>query len=490
MVDTEKIDRHSPDQGDMPEVDERVHRIADGAIGNTVDSASDRRWYATPRFRLVAGILLGVVFLGSFLNGVLKKDNDFRIHYYLGVRCLEGLAYVGENGEREVFDNYPVGRLVVNGALALFPYRVARGVCWAFAVVCLFLSLRLWHGMAQLQGAGSKALSIAAGALVLVVLSPWVVRDLDDCGLQIILLFILTAGAWTLLRNKPAASGLLLALASTYKVTPVLFLPLLLFKRRWREAAWMAVFVLALNVLLPMPLLGVSGTLRANGVFFSKVASVAGAGAEDPTANGVESPKHSNRSLKLAILRYLQTYQAGHPLFIAHPGDVDADRDGAGNVRAHPLFVQFFDLPPRLAGHIASAVMLTAAVALLYLFRHKWGQGPHEADLAGEWAVMTGLCAILSPLCWGQHLVLVIPAMFLTIRAALDGQLGRWRTVLLALIVLAVLAPQRAIFGRELCTVIHSYKPQPLAVLLCMALVLTLPKVGKGQQKRTALEAI
>src|SRR5205807_10148253 len=44
-----------------------------------------------------------------------------------------------------------------------------------------------------------------------------------------------------------------------------------------------------------------------------------------------------------------------------------------------------------------------------------------SADFAHEWAAVTALCAILSPLCWLQHLVLVLPCLFLWMRAWLSG---------------------------------------------------------------------
>jgi len=436
---------------------------------------SERTWYTHPTFYLLVKIICIVVLIASFVNGVILKNNDFQNHYNLGAMFLQSRPYLMPDNTPSCA-HYPVGRLMINASLAIFPYRIARGVFWTISIIALVLSLKMWHQMAQKRRAVSETKAFAAAALSLGILLRWVVRDFDDCGLQILLLFVLTAAGWAIMRHKSILGGFLLALAATYKSTPVLFFPFLLYKRKWREAIWMVLFIGMLNFLLPMIFLGRQQTLDANGVFFAKAIEIAGATRDDPTANGVESPRHVNRSLRIAIARYLPDYRPGHPLFIPHPDDVSPDKEVPNKPRPHPLFIQFLDLSAATINMIITCILLVFALILAVLFRHKWGDHSPDADLAPEWAVVTGLCALLSPLCWGQHLVLMIPAVFLSVRTDLGRTNAKWRIVVMWIIFIFIIAPQREIIGRDLWLIIQSYKPDTIAALLCLFLVLTLPE--------------
>ena len=182
------------------------------------------------------------------------------------------------------------------------------------------------------------------------------------------------------------------------------------------------------------------------------------------------------------IARYLMTVKPGDPLFLARPDDaavvngapaIEQSTEGA---RPHPLFVQFLDLSPKTASQVVTGILLLLALGLAIRFRRPWGLKAHQADLPPEWTAVMILCAILSPLCWGQHMVLLIPAVFLILREQLSTGQHLWRLILIWLIVLLMVAPQRELFGRNIWLVLHSYKLDTMAALLILLLVLTLPK--------------
>lgn len=431
-------------------------------------------WYTTDGFRRAVWVAAAVILVASFVNGVLVKDNDYRNHYLLGKAFMAGKPYLIPDGP-PFCTNYPTGRLALNVVFGVLPYRLSRAVWWAVAVVVLIASLVVWDRLAAGRRAVPPRVSFAAAALALALVLRWLVRDLDDCGQQLLLLGILTAAGWAVFNRRPLAAGALLGLGATYKLTPVLFLPLLLYKRRWRDALWMVVFIVGLNVAAPALRLGGPLTWQANRLFFSKAAAVMQAVNADPSANGVEDPKHTNKNLRMALARYLQTYPPGHPLFIPNPKDVNADGTTQPNARPHPLFVQFLDLPARTAGAVTTAVLLALALALAVRYRRSWNRPQFREDFAAEWAAMMALCALMSPLCWGQHLVLFIPAVYLSVRAALQGH-SRVRVAAIWAAALLILAPQRELIGRDLWWVLQSYKPETLAALILIALALTLPK--------------
>jgi uncharacterized membrane protein len=55
----------------------------------------------------------------------------------------------------------------------------------------------------------------------LFLLGPYLLRDFDDCGLQILLLFLLTAAVHQLRCGNRLYSGLWFGIAVTYKTVPV-----------------------------------------------------------------------------------------------------------------------------------------------------------------------------------------------------------------------------------------------------------------------------
>ncbi len=445
----------------------------------------EHAWYTRPFARRAFRVLLAALAVGCFINGVLLKHNDFRLHYGLGEQMLRGHAYRLE-GTSPRLANYPPGRLVFNVALGALPYRVSRALCWLAAVATTALSLWAWHRLAQRRRptTGRVAFAAATGAVFLTVF--WVVRDLDDCGLQLLLLGLLTAAAWAVVCRRDVLAGLLVAVAVTYKVTPVIFVGLLAYKRRWRATAAAVLMLPLLNLLMPAAFLGWRGALDANATYLTEARRLIAANRDDPTANGLEPPRHQNRSLKLAIVRFLQTYRPGRGpdgrakptrhLFLPHPDDVGAGGRVPPDARPHPLFVQFLDLPAATANAIAMGILLALAAGLAVLMRRRWGPEAPSAEVAPEWAAVAALAALLAPLCWGQHLVLVLPAAFLALRANLARREPLWRRLALGAIFVLNLIPQRIIVGYELSGILYSYKTQTLAALLAVGLVLTIPK--------------
>ena len=173
--------------------------------------------------------------------------------------------------------------------------------------------------------------------LTLLVLLPFIIRDLDECGLQIILLLLCSLAAAAFQRRRMVLSGFWLAAAATYKATPLLFLPFLLWKRQWKAAGCMVFFIAALN-LLPATYLGWEKTLAENRHWFTYTLSVARDTPDAyPSVPRWETPKHQNLSLSATFARLVETYPPGHPLFIDHALVFPIRRpiDGTGKTGRH-----------------------------------------------------------------------------------------------------------------------------------------------------------
>ena len=256
----------------------------------------------------------------------------------------------------------------------------------------------------------SPAIEFVAAALAFLLLANRIVRDLDECGLQILLLLFLSLAAWSFYHGARIQSGAWLGLAITFELTPVLFIPLLLWKRRFAEAAAIICFVIVFNVIMPGLIWGPNLTREFLARHIQVLETVAT--LDDLFENGIERPSHRSQSLKLAIARYLQNYPPGHPLFI-----------------------QFLSLPKATAKRIAAFVIFFIGLIVGWRLRQHWLllQAKTHTDslssLAPEWAIACAFAAILSPLTWHLHLTLVLPRGYLVIRDALirsDQSRIRW----------------------------------------------------------------
>ena len=72
-------------------------------------------------------------------------------------------------------------------------------------------------------------------------------------------------------------------------------------------------------------------------------------------------------------------------------------------------------------------VLVVLALALAWRFRRHVDFVDGTLALANEWAAVCILVAMLSPMCWLQHMVLVVPAAGLLAHAAAAGELRRWQ---------------------------------------------------------------
>ena len=417
---------------------------------------SSTPWFGTASFRRNALCLLAIVTLIEGYFAICRRDNDFVCHRQVGAAFLAGDPYGNGN------EIYPVGRAMMNSLLALGPYRPTRVVCFVLALAALVACYRMWKQLAPEIGAHHPQLGFAAAFFTCLLFLPYVVRDLDECGLQIYTLFFLTAGGFALWHGRRAQSGFWLATAATYKVAPLLFLPFLLWKRQWAAATWTVVFLLVW-ALAPALYLGAEMTWSSHQKFFACASKVSSAESAYPYQPGREVPKIQNVSLQAAVARVLETYPPGHPLHLEHPA-----------------FVQFLDLEPETAYRGARLLLLGFGLVLAWRLRRAW-QGDVD-NFATEWAAVCLLSAILSPICWQQHLVLILPCAFLVVRSFLGGErLGPWRWCGLAVIAFLVLCTKRELMGASLAMVLHSYKVDTLAMLVLLGLGLTLPKRTASQ---------
>jgi len=458
------------------------------------ETAAVSPWYERGWFTqsVIYGFTLLVVV--KFVHSVFFKQNDFDWHLAYGHLAFKG-TYGGDTAVfHSLLFHYPPGRILIDEALSLLPRLVARAMFFCAAIGSLFITCRIWRALAQRVRPATPGVEFAAAALAFLLLANWIVRDFDECGLQILLLFFLSMAAWSLYRGARITTGVWLGLAITFKLTPVLFVALLLWKRRFVEAAAAICFVVLFNVVAPALIWGPSLTQEALVRHVETLTTIVA--LDDPAENGVEQPSHRSQSLKLAIARYLQTYPPGHPLFIDRNYDeIGCTERGIAPdaCQRHPLFVQFLDLSKTTAKRIVIVIMSALALVLAWRLRRRWLLAPSEngtgsrGSLAPEWAIACALAAILSPLAWHQHLTLVLPCAYLVIRDALTRAKLTWlRWAGLGFVFVSVWVLHRDPLSKLYSLIAMSYHFDVVAVLVLIGMTLTIQgAIAQGGNGRT-----
>ncbi|MFO0813263.1 MAG: glycosyltransferase family 87 protein [Gemmatales bacterium] len=433
-----------------------------------------RDYWTWPRIRQTLIVLLAVLLVIKAVIAVGFRENDFTWHRNGGARFLKGTT--------ELYENYPVVRMMMNTLIAIGPSIPTRLVVFCLSVGLLLLCYRWWRVMAKDQGSLSPLLEDLAALGAAVMFLQILYRDLDECGLQLITLFFLTAGAYSLHRGKAIQGGFWLAVAALYKLSPILTLPFLLWKRQWKAATAQVVFIGLLS-LLPALYLGVDGAWKAHQAFFTNSRLVAATKAAYPYYLDREAPKPQNQSLQAMIARYVMHFPEDHPVY-----------------QPSPLFLQFGNLEGLPAYYTVRAIMLVLGLGLAWYF---WPRGtrllplrrggreglqhavslrdpdPLQLPLAkgesrirsDEWAIVCLMCALGSPFCWKQHLVVGLPLAYLAMRQ-LVLQPTRARLVAIATLTVVILVPIYSLLGRQGGILWASYKFECMAMLGLMGMVM------------------
>ena len=183
-----------------------------------------------------------------FLHG---KGKDYPLWNQVGCLVLTGGDLYPKGGQNFGF-LYPPFAAVLLAPFSLFGR--------AFTIFCIDLvNVASWFAAAKLSaslagGPARKAWWVIALPSVIALPFIWDMYDLGQPNLM--LLAIVLAGLVLLRGGREWGAGAMFALAAALKAFPVAILPYLIWRRRWRAAASMAVGVVVFLLLVPAPMRG------------------------------------------------------------------------------------------------------------------------------------------------------------------------------------------------------------------------------------------
>ena len=288
-------------------------------------------------------------------------------------------------------------------------------------------------------------------AAALALAARFVIRDFAEVGVNTALVALTWLAIYLWRERRDLSAGLSLGLAIALKCTPAIFVGYFLWKRQWR-VAFFAATAAALFTLAPILVQGPASWWNHMTAWSTGALTVV---TNDDPSMGVLGPERpQNLSLRPALARYLIHLPAGHP----------------GRV-THPFYIDVLNLPPSVANWIIKTILLMMLGMFLW-----WSRRPvvtrDEPRLLWEFAAVSILMLLFSPITWGQHCVALLPACyFISALFISRGQLPRPAIGLLGFYVLVVLLLNRGFLGKDASLLLGSYHAETFAFLGLLALL-------------------
>ncbi len=274
----------------------------------------------------------------------------------------------------------------------------------------------------------------------------------DFAGGQVNLLqFALCIGTLYLVScGRRWSAGLPLGLAVSLKLTPVLLVIYLLYRRHWRPAL---VSLLLSGILFALPSLLIGNDVHQENLSYWYQGVRQMTDNQDLFENRADKVivpfSFGNQSLRYALFRFLSTYP-----------QVREDRPAWG-------YIDFLNLPPAKAQRV-----IRAALAILLLFTalmFGWQRpDPRTLPFYVEGAIVFGLMLALSPITWKSHYVFLLLGFFLLIAYGCCLQHKTIWRYMIAFFVLCV-ALNRNVLGRTIEDLHLAYYLNTLGLLVVLA---------------------
>jgi len=399
-------------------------------------------------FRRLAIGLAAAVFVVQWVRaGVKLEDGDFFLHWKFATRFVHQQLMYADG----LHVPYPPFWGMAWSPIAAFSVGAAKVLAYPLSLAALALLWFVLDRLTRRQLPLDRTKVFWVGAAALALSSRFVIRELPECGPNLLLLALSWLAVWLWVERREVLGGTCLGLAIAMKCTPGLFLAYFAWKRQWKMAASTATAALAFT-LAPVLWQGPADYRQHMEIWLTQLAQ--SAAQSDPSRGVLGEEELKNLSLRPAVARFLMRLPAGHL------SRVD-----------HPAYLEFLDLSPAAADRAVKLALLALVVFSTWTFRR-----PVEArdDLTIVWecAAVSVLILLFSPITWAQHCVAFLPAFYLLARAAfVRGRSQRWIEAAVAAFVVVNLLLNRGLLVRDLAMLLASYHLQTFSFLGILAVL-------------------
>jgi len=280
--------------------------------------------------------------------------------------------------DKMLFPNPPIMPITLHPLMAL--PTVVGAMCWfgikvALTTAVLIMCFRI------VKPVGGSYPPMFRSLVLLLSLRP-ILGDLHHGNNNLVILFLVVAMFYAWRNGHDILAGLLLGLATSYKVTPALFFLYFAYKRQWRTVGWgllgMGIFLL----IVPSIVIGPQFNAECFGMWWNRMVTPF-------VVKGATSSQEVNQSLPGVFSRLLTQLTPGQGRYDPH----------------HVLNV--LSLPPWLVSYLIKAVALCLVVLLGVLCRTKTTDR-RDPRFLGEIALVVLTMLFVSERSWKHHYVTVI----------------------------------------------------------------------------------
>lgn len=403
-------------------------------------------------------LLLGLVgiFLGAGIKTV-RKASDGRTAFVrwmpttAAVQRGEIVYFRGRTEDASLEEGFPTPPLML---LILMPFHalgaVAGSAAWFLFKFTLMIA-SLWIVLNVSRGRGPPWPKWAMVLAVALIARP-LIGDLTHGNVNILILSLIALALHSDARGRQVLAGTLIGLAAVIKVTPLLFLLYLAWKRQGRALSAAVVAMPVFLWLLPGLILGFEFNARMVLAWADQMIAPL---LSDQT--GIQHFGYHNQSLSALLHRLL--------------GDVVAIGTG-GRAGPEPVQINLLDLDSQSIGRIY--LLLSSLLVGIVLF---WTRGSRRRDSRleqlGGYALVCLAMLLISPRSWKHHYVTLAFSYGFLIRYLLIGRTHGWpRNLPLAALVGAVIlqsSSSYSLLGAEICNLAQAYGAYVFAALLLLA---------------------
>ena len=280
--------------------------------------------------------------------------------------------------DKMIFPNPPIMPITLHPLMVL--PTVTGAMCW-FAIKVGFTTAALMMLFQIVRPPGKKFPPMFRSLVLLLSLRP-ILGDLHHGNNNLLILFLVVAMYYAWRRGYDITSGLLLGLATSYKVTPALFFVYFLYKRSWRTVGWGMLGLGIFLVIIPGVVIGPTFNGECMGMWWHRMVTPF-------VANGATSPIEINQSLPGVLMRLLTYVSPGHGRYDTH------------------LDLHLMSLPPWMVNYVIKGAALLLLGLLAVLCRTKTTDRS-DPRLLGEVALVVLTMLFISERSWKHHYVTVL----------------------------------------------------------------------------------
>ncbi len=356
-----------------------------------------------------------------------------------------GNIYVGRNE----YPNAPIMALILWPFAALPP--LSGALLWLYFKAAATVVAGIW----VIRAVAPPRLSLAGFLASMAIALPAIIGDLTHNNVNIFILFLVAAMLELYRRGQDCSAGLTLALAIACKLTPLLFVPYLAWKRQWRMLYATGFGLAVWLIIVPSWILGWERNWQLLNDW-SELMIVR------PILRGEVVSEHPNQAL------VGWTYR----LFSQSPSFVRYERTPQGDIPVPAAYHYLVDLGRPTVGMLSKLWHMAWLVGLVVLCR------PDRRDRHGwlaalEYAYVILGMLLLSERTWKHHAVtLIIPTAALIAAVAAGNLSPRGRQMVLAAIAAAgMLMVIPGLCGRHIQDLALVYGTHTMAFLGLIAAV-------------------